>query len=138
MSDGLVRDTHAHVEAERETEEVVDEHERLQRQRLLRARLQILGRDPYQPAYDDGQVERARNDDGRGAVHERQALGHGRACELHIEDLADQRMHSQRHLPVQLAVQPPHNLHRPHSVAQPPSSPRFRAERGQRTAMAMR
>lgn len=41
MSNSLIRDANAHVQAERETEEVVHENQRLQKQGLLRARLQI-------------------------------------------------------------------------------------------------
>ena len=46
MNDGLPNDTHAHVEAEGEAEEIVHKHKRLERHMLLLTRLQVVGIDP--------------------------------------------------------------------------------------------
>ena len=111
MSNGLVRDANTHVKTEPEAEEVVHEHQGLEQKRLLRARLQVLGLDPYQPATDNGEVQRAGENDGRGTVDGGQALGGRGAGQLRVEPIAQQRIHALRHLHVHVVVQPLYNLH---------------------------
>lgn len=94
MSNRLVGDPNAHIQTEREAEEVVHKNKGLQQHRLFLSRLQILGLDPDETANDNGKVERDANNDRGRSVNSRQASGGRRAGELRVEDIAHESVHS--------------------------------------------